>query len=134
VLVVLGVAVLIWNGFLGAGLGVATLTLVAGVGRRRPAAEAVWAAGLVGHPVSAFPDVLFMLGGVLHAPWMDVFVAHIGIHFVPAPLIVLAIPLLSPDPPATLEELRADPRLACALPPAGKAPAPDRAVAVGRGG
>jgi hypothetical protein len=103
-----------------------------------------------------------MLGGVLHAPWMDVFVAHIGLHFVPAPLAVtfavlaagllswpllrlevrgvaialaavalltiLAIPLLSPGPPATLEELCADPQ------PRLRPSARWRSACAGRGG
>ena len=45
------------------------------------------AAGL-GHLVSGVPDVLFLLLGVLHAWWMDVFVLHVRLHFVPEPLLV----------------------------------------------
>jgi hypothetical protein len=43
------------------------------------------------HLWSAFPDVLFILGGVLHQRWMDVFAAHISMHFVPRPIVTSAV-------------------------------------------
>lgn len=76
------------HSLLGAGLGAAVLTGVSAARRRQPSAVAVWMAGFAGHLLSALPDVLFLAAGVLHAPWMDVFAAHIGIHFLPAPLAV----------------------------------------------
>lgn len=48
---------------------------------RRPARFApAWVLG--GHLVAMFPDLLFE-GGHIHEPWMDLFLWHIGSHFVP---------------------------------------------------
>lgn len=77
--------------------GTAALTLLAAVRlirtrrhRRRPEQRrndpSTSSSALLGHVWSAFPDVLFLGFGVLHASWMDVFGLHITIHFVPAPL------------------------------------------------
>lgn len=138
------------HGLIGAGLGVAVLVIASALRRRRPSTAGIWAAAALGHLFSAFPDVLFLQAGVLHAAWMDVFAGHIAVHFLAAPLavsfaifaagllgvpllhgggriasIVLAavtlasvilLPLAAGGPPATLEELRDDPRLACVLP------------------
>lgn len=76
------------HALLGVGVGVAVLTGVSAARRRPPSPAAVWAAAFAGHLLSALPDVLFLTAGMLHAPWMDVFAAHIGVHFLPAPLAV----------------------------------------------
>jgi hypothetical protein len=82
------------HALLGAALGLAALTglrLASGGRRRRPSRDgaAPWASSLVGHLYSAVPDVLFMVFGVLHVLWMDVFAFHITIHFIPAPLLMM---------------------------------------------
>lgn len=38
---------------------------------------------LVGHFFATFPDILFTFFSVLHEQWMDVFLFHISVHFVP---------------------------------------------------
>lgn len=87
---VLGAQFHFWlHGLSGAALAFVLLTLV-GLARRRPPAG-VWAAGLGGHVYSAFPDVLFLLGGVVHTYWMDVFAFHVALHFVPAPLLTMFV-------------------------------------------
>lgn len=73
----------------GAALGFALLALL-GVARRRPVGD-VWAAGLGGHLYSAFPDILFLAGGVLHYLWMDAFALHISLHFIPFPLALMLL-------------------------------------------
>lgn len=40
-----------------------------------------WNAGFFGHMYSAVPDVLFLMIGLLHYAWMDVFALHITAHF-----------------------------------------------------
>ncbi len=75
------------HSLMGAVVGIAALTLVALVRRRTP--RGVWAAGAGGHLFSAVPDVLFLVAGILHVRWMDVFVLHITVHFVPVPLATL---------------------------------------------
>lgn len=78
------------HGLFGAALGLAGLTvlrLVTAWRRNRdPASGAVapWEAGWLGHLYSAPPDVLFLIFGVLHVLWMDVFAFHITRHFIPA--------------------------------------------------
>ncbi|MGH8930915.1 MAG: hypothetical protein ACRDZO_09890 [Egibacteraceae bacterium] len=110
----------------------------------------VWGWGFAGHLWSAIPDIAFVLVGILHYYWMDVFALHVTIHFIPAPLLttfvtfslallawaiatigwcrlaltalvltaavsVAALALRTP-PPATLEQLRANPQLALLCP------------------
>lgn len=61
----------------------AALTVMAAVAayRRRPVAlPLIWP--LVGHVVAMFPDVLFRFG-IAHYEWMDVFLGHVSVHFVP---------------------------------------------------
>jgi hypothetical protein len=136
------------HGYVGMGLGLAAHAgwRVLGARGPRPAGEVVGAA-VAGHLAAAVPDVLFLAADLPHARWMDVFVAHISVHFVPAPLAlalavlalgvgaqvlattrgrarevlalsiapvaVLAVGLALRSPiPSTLEDLRADPRIA----------------------
>ncbi len=81
------------HGLLGWALGFALTALRLRAGdSARPAWETV---GL-GHLYSAFPDILFLTGEILHAPWMDVFAVHITVHFIPAPVLpVLVLFLLA---------------------------------------
>ncbi len=72
------------HALLGAVLAVGLLTVVALVRRRAP--RGAWAAGGMGHLYSATPDVLFLVAGILHVGWMDVFALHIRVHFIPLPL------------------------------------------------
>lgn len=37
----------------------------------------------IGHMLAMLPDLLFGLGRIPHEPWMDVFLLHISVHFVP---------------------------------------------------
>lgn len=75
----------------GAALGTSVWT-VARVVRPAWRGELAWllVAAAFAHLWSALPDVLFILGGALHQRWMDVFAAHISIHFVPRPIITSA--------------------------------------------
>jgi hypothetical protein len=73
----------------GATAGLAVLVAVALVRRHR--APGAWLSAGAGHLVSAVPDVLFLAAGVLHVRWMDVFAAHITVHFLPAPLVTLTV-------------------------------------------
>lgn len=75
---------LLLHGYVGAAVGLAAWA----VAHRRGAAAgaAPWLAAGAGHLASAAPDVLFLAADLPHQTWMDVFVAHISIHFVPAPL------------------------------------------------
>jgi hypothetical protein len=91
------------HGLIGVGLGVAVMVIASALRRSRPSTAVVCGAAALGHVFAAFPDVLFLQAGVLHASWMDVFAAHIGVHFLPAPLAVsfaifagglLGVPLL----------------------------------------
>lgn len=77
------------HGLVGGYLGMAVLVtwrLLRPHARRRATAAP---SGFAGHLLSAVPDVLFVALGLLHATWMDVFVVHISLHFVPAPLLVV---------------------------------------------
>ncbi|MHB8340462.1 MAG: hypothetical protein ACYDB7_04725, partial [Mycobacteriales bacterium] len=66
------------------GLG-AGFTAAALLGTRNVAR---WA--LLGQVVSVTPDVIFITLGIPHERWMDIFLAHITIHVVAAPLAVAA--------------------------------------------
>ena len=70
----------------GAALGLAALTLLRVLRRRRDGSVAPWEAGWLGQFYSVLPDILFLVFGVLHMMWMDVFALHISLHFVPRPL------------------------------------------------
>ena len=77
------------HGLFGAAIGWAVLALVQlrRTRDRRSARSTVWVAALIGHLYSAAPDVLFLTLDQVHQPWMDLFALHIGIHFLPAPLL-----------------------------------------------
>jgi hypothetical protein len=68
-----------------AGLAVAVLWRAARSPRTGPGAQLV-AAAAAGRLLFAVPDVLFLALDTPHAGWMDVFGAHISLHFVPAPV------------------------------------------------
>lgn len=38
---------------------------------------------LIAHVYAMFPDILFAVTGLIHKAWMDVFLLHISIHFIP---------------------------------------------------
>jgi hypothetical protein len=81
------------HGLLGWALGLsvlAVLRLRAG-GSARPARVTAWEAVGLAHLYSAFPDILFLTGEVLHARWMDVFALHITVHFIPAPVLTALV-------------------------------------------
>ncbi len=65
---------------LGGWVGLALLTLHR-LTTRRASRVRPWNAGFFGHMYSAVPDVLFLMVGLLHASWMDVFALHITAHF-----------------------------------------------------
>lgn len=76
----------------GTAAGIALWVAVAAA-RWRPADPAARRLGLLtaavaGHLFTAIPDVLFLVGGLLHRRWMDVFAVHIRIHMVPGALWV----------------------------------------------
>lgn len=52
----------------------------------RPLGPVRWA--VAGQLVSIVPDLLFVILRLPHARWMDLFVGHITVHLVPAPLLV----------------------------------------------
>lgn len=74
------------HGLFGLTLGLSALTAWRLVRRKLDGRVAPWEAGALGHVYSAVPDVLFLVFGVLHMVWMDVFALHISLHFVPYPL------------------------------------------------
>lgn len=81
------------HGLLGWALGLLALTalrLRAG-GDARPVRFTAWEAVGLAHLYSAFPDILFLTGEVLHARWMDVFALHITVHFIPAPVLTALV-------------------------------------------
>jgi len=66
--------------FVGAATALAVMTMVV-VRRRRPVARPlVWP--LVGHVIAMAPDLLFT-AGYAHQRWMNLFLGHIAVHFVP---------------------------------------------------
>lgn len=65
---------------LGGWLGLGLLT-VHRLLTRRASAVRPWNAGFFGHMYSAVPDVLFLMVGLLHYVWMDLFALHITEHF-----------------------------------------------------
>jgi hypothetical protein len=82
----------------GAAGGLALLAAVRGLAQTRAGGRGLsraawlispWLAAVVGHLFAAWPDVLFLGSDIPHAMWMDVFAAHVRIHFVPAPLLWL---------------------------------------------
>lgn len=67
--------------FAGASVVLIVMSLVAW--RRRAAVPYPLLWILSGHLFAMFPDILFLLFSVVHQQWMDVFVLHISIHFIP---------------------------------------------------
>jgi len=68
--------------------GTIALVVLAVLRLLRPRSRAhVWGWGFAGHVWSAAPDIAFLLSGILHYWWMDVFALHVTIHFIPAPLL-----------------------------------------------
>jgi hypothetical protein len=81
------------HGLLGWALGLSVLAVLQPRAREgvRPAPFTAWEAAAVGHLYSAFPDILFLTGELLHAPWMDVFALHITVHFIPVPVLTTLV-------------------------------------------
>lgn len=78
---------LLLHSLIGLGLGLAAGAVAASLSSRPWARGPVrWAAA--GQLVSIVPDLLFVLGRLPHARWMDAFVGHVTIHVAPAPLPV----------------------------------------------
>jgi hypothetical protein len=77
-----------------AGLGIGlTLGAVVSLLLRRPVPGLL--AALAGQAVSVAPDLLFVVGRVPHARWMDVFLGHITLHLTFSPIgVSLAVFLL----------------------------------------
>lgn len=75
------------HGLLGAGSGLVALVALRLGGRATGVPP--WAAASAGRVLAAVPDMLFLSLDLPHARWMDVFVAHIAVHFVPAALAVV---------------------------------------------
>lgn len=78
------------HGLFGVTIGVCALTAWRLL-RPRPSSLSPWEAGVLGHIISAVPDILFIAVGVLHVYWMDVFALHISVHFIPAPVVTMLI-------------------------------------------
>ncbi len=75
------------HALLGGALGLTVLTLLRLRWPREARPLRAHEATLAGHLYSAVPDVLFLVVGALHVPWMDVFALHITAHFLwPGPL------------------------------------------------
>ena len=66
--------------FVGSAAALIVMAAVSARTRRPVRAPLLWP--LAAHLYAALPDFLF-LGGTAHARWMDVFLGHIGSHFVP---------------------------------------------------
>jgi hypothetical protein len=81
------------HALLGWALGLAVLTALRlrGGDNARPVRVTAWEAVGLGHLYSAFPDILFLSGELLHARWMDVFALHITVHFIPAPVLTVLV-------------------------------------------
>lgn len=83
------------HGLFGASLGLISLSIWM---LCKPKSKSIspFEAGFAGHIYSAVPDIIFMMFGVLHMYWMDVFALHISVHFIPSPVpTMLAVFLLS---------------------------------------
>lgn len=67
--------------FVGASAALMVMTF-AGFIRRRPVSRPLTAI-LAGHLIAMLPDILFGLGIVPHEEWMEIFLLHIAVHFMP---------------------------------------------------
>jgi len=67
--------------FVGGSAALLLMSAVAWVRRRPIPYPLVWV--LIGHIFAMAPDLMFLFFGVVHDRWMDVFLWHIGGHFVP---------------------------------------------------
>jgi hypothetical protein len=81
------------HGLIGWALGLSVLAVLRLRARDdvRPALFTAWEAVAVGHLYSAFPDILFLTGELLHARWMDLFALHITVHFIPVPVLTALV-------------------------------------------
>jgi hypothetical protein len=67
--------------FVGASAALVVMSMVAWRNRRAVRFPLVWI--LAGHLFAMAPDLLFFVFSVILRRWMDVFLWHIGAHFVP---------------------------------------------------
>jgi hypothetical protein len=67
--------------FVGASVALLGMSLVAWRTRRAVRFPLIWI--LVGHLFAMAPDLLFYAFSIIHRSWMDVFLWHIGAHFIP---------------------------------------------------
>lgn len=76
------------HGFVGVAVGLAVLALARAASPRVAASPraTVLGAAVAGRVMAAAPDILFLAADLPHERWMDVFLAHIAVHFMPAPV------------------------------------------------
>lgn len=67
--------------FTGAAAALLIMSVVAWRQQRPVKAPLLWI--FAGHLYAGFPDLLFLLFGMIHRMWMDVFLGHISVHFTP---------------------------------------------------
>ena len=68
------------HAFVGAAAALAVMTVVVLVRRRPVARPLLWP--MIAHVFAMTPDLLFS-GGYVHRWWMNLFLGHIRVHFVP---------------------------------------------------
>jgi hypothetical protein len=67
--------------FVGASVALLGMSAVAWRTRKAVRFPLIWI--LIGHLVAMAPDLLFYAFSIIHRGWMDVFLWHIGAHFIP---------------------------------------------------
>ena len=67
--------------FVGASFALAMMSIFAWRYRHPCPYPLLWI--LLGHIIAMIPDFLFLCCSVIHQSWMDIFLWHIGAHFIP---------------------------------------------------
>lgn len=67
--------------FVGASTALLLMTLWAWRTRRSALFPLTWI--LLGHAFAMIPDFLFLCCSIIHQSWMDIFLWHLGAHFIP---------------------------------------------------
>ena len=67
--------------FVGSSAALIVMSIVVWKSQRAVRLPLVWI--VVGHLFAMVPDLLFYMFSIIHRSWMDVFLWHIGAHFIP---------------------------------------------------